>query len=167
MNCDRFEPMILDMVAGELDLEGRRTLRAHLAECKNCRRLLDETDELLETSKSALDEPAPDMRTPAAFTLRSARRARRGLPAWAAAAGIAIAALAGGALGYRAAGGERATPQGPPVVVFADSSPEFWSIPGDFARERRDHQRSSGESSFWQPPLIPPDGGTRSQRSLQ
>ncbi len=140
------------MAAGELDLEGRRALRAHLAECPQCRARLDEVDETLERSKSALDQPAPEMRPlPAALP---ARRTSGALRICAAAAGVIIAVFAAGAIGYALGGAERSMPA-EPIVTFADSSPQFWKMKGDLIPGFKEATRPRRGSDFWQLPAKP------------
>jgi anti-sigma factor RsiW len=101
VSCERFEPLIGDLVDGTLDGAPRHALEAHLAGCASCSRL---ADELLVIRRVARTLPVMDpsaavgLRVSAAVELE--RAARRPAPQWRrlliplAAAAVLVAGLA-------------------------------------------------------------------------
>ncbi len=60
MTCEKFQIMITDLLAGELAEKDKAILDAHLAECENCRKELDEFRSTWQMAESALKtETAP------------------------------------------------------------------------------------------------------------
>jgi len=114
MSCKSWKEDWVAHLYGELDPEEQRALEAHLGECDECSRHLDE----LSTSRQMLREACPDVpATPSALLLRPTRLAR---PIWAFAGGAACAMLlfaAGLVAGYRLPG---ATANERPVLAAAE-----------------------------------------------
>lgn len=48
MRCDRFRELMMARVDGEISPDDLRELEAHLAECEDCRRELDEMEKIAE-----------------------------------------------------------------------------------------------------------------------
>ena len=100
MNCEEIEPLLHGYMDGELDAVTNQTVEAHLATCPRCPRELESFREL----GAGLRQAALYERAPAALTNRVRAQARRlpGVaprpvyrwPAFAAAAGIALAFIA-------------------------------------------------------------------------
>jgi anti-sigma factor RsiW len=110
VSCDRFEPLIGDLVDGTLDGAPRHQLEAHLAACPACSRLADELLVVRRAARAlAVLEPPPAAWARVSGAVEGERAARRGPARWRrvvlplAAAAVLVAAVAAGLLWRRAA----------------------------------------------------------------
>jgi len=150
MGCEEFENTIVDLAAGECQLEAEGRLREHLDGCAVCRETLRRLENVFEDARSGLSfetPPALDARVTGRSGRRSAPGARLRVPLWAAAAAIFLAAMAAGFAGYRA-GRLPATAPAPPVVIAKVHS-EFWKIPDKWRELTPAGSSSRTTKRFW------------------
>jgi len=146
MSCEEYREKIIDLAAGELSPKDAERVRHHLAACADCARELAETELLLGTARQALELEAPALKAPPdALAGKRARPGRR-IPAWAAAAGMLIAALTGASLGYIEGRGAGAEPERPHVRV-ADTTSDFWNLRTDTIARLKSVSRQRLEGS--------------------
>ena len=62
MNCDKFQPLMMEYLDGELDQEARKLVDQHLAGCSSCRREWDSLKKLKNiTSSMQLARPEEEI----------------------------------------------------------------------------------------------------------
>ncbi|HUU28367.1 MAG TPA: zf-HC2 domain-containing protein [archaeon] len=62
MECDKFKPLLMEYLDGELDREGRQRVERHLAECSACCEELDSMQKMKNiTSSMQLTQPEDEV----------------------------------------------------------------------------------------------------------
>ena len=106
-NHDIWTPRLSEYLDGELPEDESSAVARHVAECAECRRLLDELRDVMSRARAVVDTaPQDDLWPRVAWQIRARRRFSFTLPQLVA-AGLALMLLSGGMVWLARLGGER------------------------------------------------------------